>query len=115
MPSDYLVRANNELILARVYNQQGFPGKARVCARRAAGAALLYYMEKNQDSPQTKNAYEILLYTQSSMIFPGTIQEFAHVLTLRVDGNFNLPSSQDPILAAEAIVTWVTSKISEGD
>jgi hypothetical protein len=72
-------------------------------------------MEKIQVSHEANNAYEILLYTQSSMTFPREIQDSANILTMRVDEKFHLPSSQDPILAAEAIITWVTSKISEGD
>ena len=75
----------------------------------------MYYLEKVKVSPQANNAYEILLYAQSSMIFPVIIQESAHILSMRVDENFTLPTNQDPILAAEVIITWVINNISKGD
>ena len=69
MKSDYLEKAHKELTNGRLHHQAGFSGRARVCARRAAGVALLYYLEQLENPFQSKSAYDILLYTQASITF----------------------------------------------
>jgi len=113
MHSDYLDKARKELSNGRLHHQAGFSGMARVCARRAAGIALHYYLELLGNPIQSNNAYDILLYTQTSALFNSEIQDAARILAMRVDENYNLPSNLDPILAAETIILWVTDWVSK--
>jgi hypothetical protein len=113
MHSDYLEKARKELSNSQLHHQAGFSGRARVCARRAAGITLLYYLELLENPIQSKSAYNVLRYAQTSTLFPPKIQDAARILTMRVDEDFNLPSNLDPILAAETIILWVTDSVSK--
>jgi len=113
MHSDYLDKARKELSNGRLHHNAGFSGRARVCARRAAGIALFYYLELHENPIQSISAYDVLRYTQTSTLFSFKVQDAARILTMRVDENFNLPSNLDPILAAETIILWVTDSVSK--
>lgn len=115
MLSNLIASALQELIKANQFQEDGFPGKSRVSARRAAGLAIQYYLDKNRISIPPKNAYELLLYFQTIQHLPEEIREAGQTLTLRVDESFNLPSTNDPILAAELILQWILSNFPESE
>ena len=47
-----------ELVKAVQAKEMGLDGRARVCARRAAGLAAAYYLQQKQIPAEGKNSYE---------------------------------------------------------
>ena len=102
------MRVEQELRLARSSREQGNEGRARVCARRAAGWAVESIFEHDQGhSLPESNAYRFLIWLKEQGQFPPLIQQAAERLTTRVDQEFNLPFDEDPIEDAERIIEWV--------
>ena len=78
----------------------GNEGRARVCARRAAGIALREYMLRQGLRPRSASAYDLLNMVKIDPQFPSHLRDTADPLTLRVDEEFKLPVNAD--LIAEA-------------
>jgi hypothetical protein len=95
-----------ELQLARHAREQGNEGKARVCARRAAGWAVESIYGEEQHLPES-NAYRFLIWFKEQDDIPVELREAADRLTTRVREDFSLPFDQDPIEDAELIVDWI--------
>jgi hypothetical protein len=101
------MRIEQELRLARSSREQGNEGRARVCARRAAGWAVeSIYQDDQGHGVSESNAYRWLLWLQEKGQCPLHIKQAAERLTTRVDQEFNLPFDEDPIEDAETIVDW---------
>lgn len=101
-------RISRELKHARASRLQGNEGKARVCARRAAGWAVESVYEKDaSEVAREANAYHFLLWFKEQEQIPREIRAAALRLTTRVSEEFNLPFEQDPLDDAEFIVGWV--------
>ncbi len=85
-----------ELTAAENARQQGLEGRARVCARRAAGLAVAPFLEK-QGLAIPADAYEriVLFSTQ-----PG----IATHLLMQVDQSFRLPPEIDLIAEVRQLV-----------
>jgi hypothetical protein len=100
-----------ELKLGRQAREQGNEGRARVCARRAAGWAVrfVYTPDSSESIPET-NAYRYLLWLKQERRFPGNVREAAERLTARVNQEFSLPFDQDPLDDAALIVDWMLAK-----
>jgi hypothetical protein len=104
-------RLLNELALARRSRELGNEGRARVCARRAAGWAVESIYNQNQRSrlPEA-NAYRFLLWFKDMSHFPMNLREAARRLTTRIDEDFSVPFDEDPLADARMIVDWVLSE-----
>ena len=63
---DWRELANQELEIAQSARQNGNEGRARVCARRAAGHVVGEYLARNEISFSSGSAIERLRYLQSS-------------------------------------------------
>jgi hypothetical protein len=89
-----------ELTRGEAARQAGLEGRARVCARRAAGAAVREYLVQRGLAAPGQSAYDLLAYLRD---LPGVSEEIrqaaGHLLT-RVDESFSLPVEVD--LLAEA-------------
>lgn len=114
MPERLLLEPRNELNEAYRHLREGFPGRARVCARRSAGMAIQKYFEYMGFILTTRNAYDLLLQLQRIKDLPPSIQIAAETLTLRVREDFSLPPGSDPLKAAEIIIDWI-EQIIQGD
>ncbi|MGD2163071.1 MAG: hypothetical protein PVI81_04075 [Anaerolineales bacterium] len=101
---------SDELAIAQKSREQGNEGRARVCARRAAGWAVesIYVPDQGQSLPDA-NAYRFLIWFKECERFPQNLREAAGRLTARVDKDFKLPFKQDPIDDAKMIVDWIMS------
>jgi len=88
-----------ELARAQWARQAGNHGRARVCARRAAGWALGGWPTSQAELPDGKpgNAYEALRSAAEDEAPPAPVRVAAQRLTARVDEAFSLPFDQDPI------------------
>jgi len=83
---------------------EGFEGRARVCARRAAGAAVREYLEIKGLPIPGPSAVELLAAIQ---ILPGItddVRQSADTLLLRVDESFSLPAEVDLLAEAQRLV-----------
>ena len=97
-------QVESELDAARHWQAEGNHGRARVCARRAAGWAVgMIHPHPGGTSPDG-NAYHRLLLFQEMETTPDELRTAAARLTTRVSENHTLPFDEDPIADAEAIV-----------
>jgi hypothetical protein len=99
---------SHELTLAQKSREQGNEGRARVCARRAAGWAVesIYRPETGQSLPEA-NAYRFLVWFKEHERFPQNLRNAAARLTARVDEDFKLPFAEDPLDDAKLIIDWI--------
>ena len=84
----------------------GNEGRARVCARRAAGWAAGQLWAARQETPAPKSAYSLLVWLSGAHEAPGPIRQAAHRLTVRIGPDQRLPHRQDPLDDAQAVVAW---------
>jgi hypothetical protein len=104
---------NSELRQAETARAAGNEGKARVCARRAAGLAIQEYLHRQGIQLDPGSAYAYLRYLAES---PGISSEkrlvASHFLE-RVTAEHTLPGNVDLIEEAR----WLESKllVEEGD
>lgn len=95
---DARVRVQAELSYARAARAQGKEGRARVCARRAAGWAIA---ARYPELPQ-RSALSLLRWLQDHG--PAELQGAAGRLLAGVDEQHRLPHSEDPLEDAQRIV-----------
>jgi hypothetical protein len=73
----------------------GNEGRARVCARRAAGIIAQEFMRRQGIDLVTPSAFDLLRDLQSSPLISQEIQEKTTHFLLRVDTDFSLPAEVD--------------------
>lgn len=95
----------NQAITARL---KGNEGRARVCARRAAGIAIAAYLHCNQIHDPTSNAYIRLKYFANLPQIPEDIRQVVHHFLLPVDTDFRLPAEIDLIAEAQ----WLANTLN---
>lgn len=96
-----------ELALARQAREFGNEGRARVCARRAAGWALAGYYERVRGERSTDNVYQALRRGADDETLPSDVRRAAARLTVTVDKDFTLPHDEDPLTDAALILAAV--------
>ena len=97
-------RIEAELKFARGEQAKGKEGRARVCARRAAGWAVAAYWKQHLGDEPHPNAYHLLCWFQKLEDVPQDLRLAAARLTTRVTPNHELPHDDDPLEDAQAIV-----------
>ncbi len=90
-------RMIRELLQAESAREAGNEGRARVCARRAAGIIAGEYLSRHGQSSSTSSSYDLLrrLLADPSLA-PETREIVAHFI-LKVDENHMLPDEIDLI------------------
>jgi HEPN domain-containing protein len=91
-----------ELKKAEVARAHGNEGRARVCARRAAGLAARQYLTRKGIRPPSTSAMDLLDTLKNDPLLSPDLKRIADHLTLRVTEEFKLPVNVD--LIAEARV-----------
>jgi hypothetical protein len=110
-----------ELQTAVEARREGNEGKARVCARRAAGWALGPYLQDQEGSPGSSNALAALAWLQTDQRSPQAIREAAGRLRTRIRRDHTLPFDEDILEDAVTIVSHFLgeqidlSEFSEGE
>jgi hypothetical protein len=95
MKADWRQKLKAEFDLAVSARAQGNEGRARVCARRAAGVAIREYLTRRGIYVSSTSAYDLLnRLTESPEITPDLKQICIH-LTIRVTDEFKLPIDVD--------------------
>lgn len=98
-----------ELAHAEAARAAGNEGRARVCARRAVGAAIRAALQARTGSLPASNAYELLQQMQSWPNLPAEMHAAAAHLTRRVDTQFELPAEMDLISDARQLIQYLDS------
>ena len=96
-----------ELDQAKVARIAGNEGKARVCARRAAGIVIGEYLKGLGDPIPNPSAYDRLRYMQNHANLPEATQEIISHFLVRVDTDRNFPFDIDLIRDAE----WLAKEL----
>lgn len=94
---EWVHKFGSEIANAQAARQAGNEGKARVCARRAAGLVAAEYLHRNQLPLSGPSAYDHLRRLQSLPGLPIQTAEIVERLLLRVSKDFNLPVQADLI------------------
>ena len=106
-----LNKIHKELGDARKARMNANEGRARVCARRAAGWAIAALNKAGEGGSLAEaNAYRYLQWFEQQERYPEQLRHAAARLTTRVDKRFALPFAEDPLDDAESIVRWVFSR-----
>ena len=109
---DVKQRIEEELTRGEAARQTGFEGRARVCARRAAGAAIRAYLDSlGQSTTQLVSAYDLIAYLRD---LPGIEPEIRRVgdhLLAQVNEAFDLPVEADLLAEARWLAQILESKI----
>ncbi len=101
---NWKVRIQDELEQAQAAREAGNEGKARVCARRAAGIAIGEYLKRKGLSTPGPSAYDRLQYLVSITDITPRSRQIAQHLMLRVNEEFKLPIDVDLIAEARQLV-----------
>lgn len=91
------------MLEAAACRSRGKEGRARVCARRAVGAALALRWSAG---PQV-NAYQLLLRAAADTGLPPELRQAAQRLTRRVTEAHRLPHDEDPLEDARSLLLWL--------
>lgn len=102
-------KIQQELLQGEAARDQGLEGRARVCARRAAGAAIREYLEQRGEPSPGPSAVDALEYLRSASGFLPQIQTVADHLLARVDENHQLPVDVDLLAEARWLVQALES------
>ena len=92
-----------EFELAERARADGNEGRARVCARRAAGIAAREYLTRKGTAPRSTSAYDVLNLLKEDPHLPPDLKRIADHLTLRVTEEFKLPVEADLIAEARKL------------
>lgn len=101
-----------ELQNAYAWRQDGNEGRARVCARRAAGIAIGTYYRAQTGEPASSNAYNLLRWLAKHTHASLQIRQAARRLTSHVTAEHNLPHPEDPLDDAELIIEKILGEIT---
>jgi hypothetical protein len=100
-------RIRREMELAHTSRLEGREGRARVCARRAAGWAVSSILPGDPSPSERGNAYEALRWLQQQEILSDSVRDAAVRLTTRLTAEHRLPFDEDPLQDAERVIELV--------
>ncbi len=109
MGGDLWARVEAELGRAETARRAGQEGKARVCARRAAGWSLQLYYRHRTGHPAPENALDLLRWLHNDVETPEPLRLAAGRLTARVTEDFRLPHREDALSDARRIIEAFSS------
>jgi hypothetical protein len=101
-------RIEAELAAAEVAMGDGNVGRARVCARRAAGLAIRAWYQRREGSGWGGDAMKQLVRLRGDPAAPMPVRQAAERLTTKVDAEHKLPFEHDAVEDAERIVAFVS-------
>ena len=98
-----------ELVLAEAARITGNEGRARVCARRAAGMVVRSYLEEHGRVIRSRSAYDYLRRFSEREGIPQDVQGVIEHFLLKVDTAYQLPNEIDLIADAR----WLAIPLAE--
>jgi len=103
-------KIQSELDQAAAARAAGNEGKARVCARRAAGMAAREYLNRLGIQAKTASAYSMLNALAEFPDLDPELRRAALDLTRRVDQDFQLPAGMDLIAEARKLCIRLSAR-----
>lgn len=103
------IHVQEEILLAKQSREEGNEGRARVCARRAAGTAAGQFLIGKGVGNSQDNAVQSLIRLSAIDSLPDRVQIAARWLVMRVDESSNLPQEVDLIQEAGVVIRFVES------
>jgi hypothetical protein len=100
---DWKTKFEQELKMAADARGRGKEGQARVCARRAAGAVVREYFQRQDLLIRSESAYDLIGDLLSLPGLPAAACEAAEYLILRVTDEFKLPVDVDLVVQARIL------------
>jgi hypothetical protein len=97
-------RVRREMAQAEIFRQRGLEGRARVCARRAAGWAVLPVYRRQVRGDPPSNVVALLRWYSADEAAPPGLRQAARRLTVAVTPAHVLPHPEDPLDDARRIV-----------
>ncbi len=97
-------RSKRELARAHRLRREGSEGRARVCARRAAGWAASSYYERKTGTEAPRSALSILTWLRDDESTADEFRAIAMRLTTHVTPSHELPFEEDPLEDAQRIL-----------
>jgi hypothetical protein len=94
---DWRTEFENEIKQAEAARSAGNEGRARVCARRAAGIAIGEFLTRQGIARPGPSAIERLILLENLSGISFKARQASHYLTLRVNTSFELPVDIDLI------------------
>ena len=104
-----VLQIQEELLLAKQSRIEGNEGRARVCARRAAGAAAQRFLLNAGIADRPENAMDSLQTLRSDQSLPDRVIKAVDRLTQKVDLDYNLPADVDLIIEAETVIQYINA------
>ena len=106
---NWRARFEREMIMAQKAREEKNQGKARVCARRAAGLVAQEYLKRRGVATPGMTAYERVKLLQHWPGLPEGVGERVAHLTTRVNENYELPIEADLVADAQ----WLAETLLE--
>ena len=110
---NWKTQLNQEFQMAYDARAANNEGKARVCARRAAGVAIREYLIRRGINPPGVSAYDLLEVLEEMDETSADLKQAADHLRLRVTEEFRLPVDVDLIAEAKKICSALVPKWDE--
>ena len=80
---------------------------ARVCARRAAGFAIRWFLTTHPRPTWKPDALNQLIAVRDDELFPSEVRQCATRLTSKISDTFQYPFATDPLNDARTIIQWI--------
>jgi len=97
-----------ELTAAEIALAEGNLGRARVCARRAAGLGIRAWYQRQEGPGWGGDAMTQLVRLRAEPAAPPAVRKAAGRLTTKVDIDHSLPFDDSPLEDARRILAFVT-------
>lgn len=106
-------RIDAELANGDAARRAGLEGRARVCARRAAGIAVREYLELRGISPAGPTAVDVLAQLRDRPEISPDVRQAAEQLLMRVNEGFDLPAQVDLLEVARWVADTLEKRVGE--
>jgi hypothetical protein len=104
-------KIKQELEQAHRERERGNEGRARVCARRAAGWAVADHRQREEGVRPPLNALHLLRWLHAQREMDDEMRRAAARLTIRVTEQHTLPHKEDPLKDAEKIIGYLMQEL----
>jgi uncharacterized protein (UPF0147 family) len=109
----YFEQIEREFGLARKALHAGNDGMGRVCARRAAGQAITWFLTVHHKPGWGTDAMSQLQHLSKDATFPEEVRTAASRLTTKISDKFIYPFTTNPIDDATLVIAHITRVMDE--
>ena len=106
------LQVQEELLLAKQSRLEGNEGRARVCARRAAGAAVQAYLSMDGSLPVGESVIQSLIRFKRTGQIPPRVRIAVNWLVKRVNQDYSFPADVDLIHEAGVVIQYIEGEKS---